>query len=143
MGRYPVSVEYVVVATDSDGVLAEIEAAIGSTEVEIERVHSGREVRQAVINTEPDLVILDMQIGSMGGIAACHDLRLEIGAGRLAPQPILMLLDREADVFLAARSDADGWLIKPLDPRRISRAVSTLIAGGSFTEGPDMSAAAS
>lgn len=135
--------QYVLLATDSDVVTAEIEAAIGSTEVEIERVHTGQEVRQAVLDSEPDLVILDMQIGNMGGIAACHDLRLEIGAGRLAPLPILMLLDREADVFLAARSDADGWLIKPLDPRRVSRAVATLIAGGSLTEGPDMSANAS
>ena len=29
-----------------------------------------------------------------------------------------MLLDRDADVFLARRSDADGWLVKPLDAFR-------------------------
>ena len=49
---------------------------------------------------EPDLVILDMQIGNMGGIAVAIDLRLEESAGRLPDVPILLLLDREADRFL-------------------------------------------
>ena len=63
----------------------------------------------------PDLAVIDLQIGNMGGMAACLDLRLEDGAGRLAHVPVLMLLDRQADVFLARRSGADGWLVKPLD----------------------------
>ena len=33
-----------------------------------------------------------------------------------------MLLDREADMFLAKRSDADGWIVKPLDSFRLRRA---------------------
>ena len=33
-----------------------------------------------------------------------------------------MLLDRRADVHLAKRSAADGWLIKPLDPLILQRA---------------------
>ena len=33
-----------------------------------------------------------------------------------------MLLDRRADVYLARRSGAEGWLIKPLDPLRLKRA---------------------
>ena len=45
--------------------------------------------------TEPDLVVLDLQIGNMGGIAVAIDLRLEEAAGRLPEVPILLLLDRE------------------------------------------------
>jgi DNA-binding NarL/FixJ family response regulator len=129
-------VQEALIATDSDKVLAEIESAIGSSETRISRVKAGRDVRGAVIELEPDIVILDLQIGSMGGIAACHDLRLEEGARRLPTQKVLLLLDRDADVFLARRSDADGWLLKPLDARRIEKAVATILAGGTVEEGP-------
>jgi DNA-binding response OmpR family regulator len=77
-------------------------------------------------------VVLDLQIGNMGGMAACLEVRLEEGAGRLGHVPVLMLLDRRADVFLARRSEADGWLVKPLDPIRLRRAVTALLGGGSY-----------
>ena len=48
--------------------------------------------------------------------------------------PTLMLLDRVADVHLAKRSAADGWLVKPIDPWDCA-AVRMIAAGGSYTEG--------
>ena len=71
----------------------------------------------------------------MGGMAACMALRLEAGAGRLPDVSVLMLLDRQADLFLAQRSDADGWLVKPLDAFRLRRATTALLEGGEFKEG--------
>jgi DNA-binding response OmpR family regulator len=82
----------------------------------------------------PDLVVLDLQIGNMGGMATSLDLRLEEGAGRLPHVPILMLLDRRPDVFLARRSEADGWLVKPLDPIRLRRAITALLEGGRYED---------
>lgn len=125
-------------ATDSDEVLIEIDAALGSADTQVHRIRTGREVREAVIELDPDLVILDLQIGSMGGIAACLDIRLEEGAGRLELQSVLLLLDREADVFMARRSGADGWLIKPLGARRINAAANAVIDGEFFAEGPEL-----
>ena len=43
-----------------------------------------------------------------------------------------MLLDRRPDVFLARRSGAEGWLVKPLDPLRLRRAARALLAGGTY-----------
>ena len=83
----------------------------------------------------PDLVVLDLQIGTMGGMAVTMDLRLEESGGRLPHVPVLMLLDRTADVFLARRAGAEGWLIKPLDSLRLRRAASTLLSGGNVHEG--------
>ncbi len=45
-----------------------------------------------------------------------------------------MLLDRRADVFLARRSEAEGWIVKPLDPLRLGRAISTMLAGGTYED---------
>ena len=67
-----------------------------------------------------------MQIGNMGGVAVALDIRLEQGEGRMPETQILLLLDREADKFLATRSDVDGVLVKPVDAGRLRRAVKNL-----------------
>lgn len=80
----------------------------------------------------PDLVVSDLQVGSMGGMAICLELRLEASGARLGDVPVLLLLDRRADVFIARRAEAEGWVIKPLDPIRLSRAVAALLAGDEY-----------
>jgi DNA-binding NarL/FixJ family response regulator len=119
----------VVVASDAPSVRAEIGAVIGEPGTELVGVASGAEVAPAVAEHHPDLVVVDLQMGSMGGMAVCLELRLEESYGNLPAVPVLMLLDRRADVFLARRSGAEGWLVKPLDPIRIRRAATALLAG--------------
>jgi len=53
--------------------------------------------------------------------------------------PILLLLDREADRFLARRSTADAMLVKPIDPGTLRRTVKRLLAAEE--PAPDVSAA--
>ncbi len=89
----------------------------------------------AVQEVDPDLVVLDLQIGNMGGVATALALRNEESAGRIDAQTVLMLLDRTADVFLARRAEADGWLVKPLDALRVRRAAHEVLEGGTYTEG--------
>ncbi len=117
----------VLLATDADWVVEEVAAALAAPEVTFRVVRSGHDVRPAVEASTPDLVILDFQIGNMGGMATCLDLRLESGMGRLPRVPVLMLADREADVFLARRSEADAWLIKPLNPLLLRRTAQELL----------------
>jgi DNA-binding response OmpR family regulator len=131
----------VLIATDADWVHDEVEAALADDTTRVLRVRAGRDVRQAVVELSPDLVILDLQIGSMGGIAACLDLRHEEGAGRLDHVPVMVLLDREADVHLVRRSGAEGWLIKPLDAFRLRRAATALLEGGTWVEEPRFASA--
>ena len=71
----------------------------------------------------------------MGGMAACMAIRHEEGADRIPITAVLMLLDRAADVFLARRADADGWLIKPLDAFRLRRAATALLDGEGSSRG--------
>ncbi|MBI2708158.1 MAG: response regulator transcription factor [Actinobacteria bacterium] len=125
----------ILLATDADWIADEVEAALGEMDTSIRRVRRGEHVLPAVHDVEPDLVILDLQIGNMGGMATCMTLRLEEGAGRLPHLPVIMLLDRSADLFLAQRSDADGWLVKPIDSIRLRRAADAVLAGGRWTEG--------
>ena len=128
------AVERILVATDSDSLFADVDAALGSSQTTVVRVRTGREVRAAVLAEDPDVVFLDLQIGTMGGIAACLDLRLEESAERVAPQKIVLLLDREADLFLARRAGADGWLVKPVDAGRLRRGAAPVESGDTWRE---------
>ncbi len=122
------------IATDTDAVADEVDAAVADDRTTVIRVRTGAEVADAVRAHEPDLVVLDLQIGSMGGMAVAKYLRGEADMGRLPDTSILMLLDRDADIFLARRSDADGWVVKPLDSFRLRRATRALLAGDMYTE---------
>ena len=127
----------ILLATDADWIYDEVEAALSDGDVRVARVRKGLDVLAAIAEVEPELVILDLQIGNMGGMAACMAIRHEEGMGRIPITAVLMLLDRAADTFLAHRSDADGWLIKPLDSLRLRRAATTLIDGASYFDGVD------
>ena len=125
----------VLLATDADRIHEEVDAAVAGDDIEVIRVNRGVDVLPTVRSARPDLVILDLQIGNMGGMAACMDLRLDESVGKLALPPILMLLDRDVDAFLAHRSEADGWLVKPLDAFRLRRSATALLGGETYREG--------
>ena len=125
----------VLLASDADWLIEEVRAALSDPGTTVNVVRAGADVRALVSSQIPDLVILDLQIGNMGGMATCMDLRLEIDAERLSPVPILMLLDREADVYLAQQAGAQGWLVKPLDSFRLKMAAVALLAGEDMREG--------
>ncbi len=118
----------VLIAADAEWVRNQIRAAFvapGQTVIEVTR---GQDVKKAVGDESPDLVILDSQIANMGGLAVAIELRLEESAGRLDRSTILLLLDREADKFLAKRVDADATLVKPLDAGTLRRTAKRLSA---------------
>ena len=122
----------ILVASDAASVRAEVIAVIGEPDAEVVEIHTGFDVAAAVDERQPGLLVVDLQMGNMGGMAVCLELRLEESYRNLPHVPILMLLDRRADVFLARRSGAEGWLVKPLDPLRIRRAAKALLDGGTY-----------
>lgn len=126
----------VLLATDADRIHEEVDAAVGGDDIEVIRVNRGVDVLPTVHDASPDLVVLDLQIGNMGGMAACMDIRLDESVGKLGHVPVLMLLDRDADIFLAERCDADGWVVKPLDPMRLRQAATAVLGGGTWAELP-------
>ena len=126
---------HILIATDADWIVDDLTAALGSDDTSFTICRDGRVVAGEVALKAPDLAIFDLQIGSMGGMAVTMSLRLDESAGVLPRVRVLMLLDRSADLHLARRCGADGWLIKPLDPLRLRRAADALLAGGRYTEG--------
>lgn len=126
---------HILIATDAQWVLDEVTAALDSPSTSFTVITNGRDVASAVRRQTPDIAILDMQVGTMGGMAITMDLRLDQSSGALPKVPVLMLLDRAADIHMARRSGADGWTIKPLDALRLRKAVREIASGGCYAEG--------
>ena len=130
--RYPRQVPDLLIATDSSFAYDEVRAAVEEPGMTLRWARSGRAVVAALQDQPADLVVADLQIGSMGGYAVAMDVALEAGAGRLAPTPVILLLDRRADVFYAKRVGVAGWLLKPLDPLRTRAGVQAVLDGGTY-----------
>ncbi|MBM3670640.1 MAG: response regulator [Actinobacteria bacterium] len=117
----------ILVASDGPWVRDQVKSAFVAPGQDVIEATRGQDVRDLVKAREPDLVILDLQIGNMGGIAVAIDLHLEASADRLSHVPILLLLDREADRFLAKRASADAELVKPVDASTLRRAAKRIL----------------
>ena len=118
----------ILVAADGAWIRNQVRTALAGSGQDVIEVDRGQDVRDVVAERHPDLVICDLQIGNMGGIAVAIDLRLEASAGRVPEVPILLLLDREHDRFLAKRADADAELVKPIDAGTLRRTVRRVLA---------------
>ncbi len=128
---------HVLVATDAQWVVDEIVAALSGPQTSFTVCRNGRDVTGVVLARTPDIAILDLQSGSMGGVAVAMNLRHDESSGAMPHVPILMLLDRDADVFIARRSGADAWIVKPLDAVSINNGVATVLASVASAAEPD------
>jgi DNA-binding response OmpR family regulator len=97
---------------DSVWVRNDVAASLPSAEWSIHHADP-RVVVEAAANHPPDVVVIDLQVGSMGGMAVVRRLRAAMAMGEIAPTRLILLLDRSADQFLAARAGADEALLKP------------------------------
>ena len=94
-------------------VVNDVRAALAEERFEILEVADPRIAAEEWYEEEPDIVVVDLQIRSMGGFAVTRSLRETAGAVLEDPPPTILLLDRAADTFLAGRAGADAWLLKP------------------------------
>ena len=86
----------------------------------------GSEVAQAVAEHQPDVVLMDIRMPEMDGLAATELLR-----GQDDAPEVIVLTTFEADdyVLRALRAGASGFLLKDTPPAEIVRAVRTVAAG--------------
>jgi CheY-like chemotaxis protein len=132
--RYALDVSTVLIASDLASLRRELRNTLEGPGLDVEEAATGPEVLERVREGGVDLVMVDLQMGSMGAMAVCLDLRAEESYGGAEPVSVLMLLDRRPDVFLARRSGAEGFLVKPLDPQRVRAAVRALLRGESYED---------
>ena len=86
----------------------------------------GSEVAHAVAEHEPDVVLMDIRMPGMDGLAATELLRARDDAPEVI---VLTTFDADDDVLRALRAGASGFLLKDTPPAEIVRAVRAVAAG--------------
>src|SRR5262249_11637839 len=86
----------------------------------------GSEVIDAVTAAQPDIVLMDIRMPTMDGLAATELLRAHDH-----PPEVIVLTTFEADdyVLRALRAGASGFLLKDTPPSDLVRAVRAIAAG--------------
>lgn len=129
----------IIVVADEAWVANDVRAALAERRFTITEVHDPRSAVDACREHEADALVVDLQVGSMGGMAVARAVRDAVGSGSLPPTAVLLLLDRRADTFLARRAGADGWIQKPFGSFELRDAIDALItapdADGSTASG--------
>jgi DNA-binding NarL/FixJ family response regulator len=92
-------------------------------------VDDGRGVLAAVDSHHPDVVLMDIRMPELDGIAATRLLR-----GQPRPPAVLVLTTFHADelVLSALRAGAAGFLLKDTPPEELVRAIEAVHAGDSI-----------
>lgn len=85
---------------------------------EVEDARTGEEALEKVREYRPDLVLLDINMPGMGGLAACKALRAGTNIGII----MLTVRDSEADKVQALDAGADDFVTKPFStPELLAR----------------------
>jgi len=87
-----------------------------------------RTAQETVVAESPEVVIIDLQVGSMGGMAIARDLHQKAALNNEEAVPVVLLLDRAADSFLAKRAGVAAWVTKPFTSHQIRTAVEHALA---------------
>jgi DNA-binding NarL/FixJ family response regulator len=91
----------------------------------------GEEALRRVAELGPEVVLMDLRMPVLDGVAATRRLRVEHPEVRVIA---LTTFDDDEDVFAALRAGAVGYLLKDVSSARLVDAVLTAAAGGSVLE---------
>ncbi len=90
------------------------EAADGETALALARAHM------------PELILLDLQMAGMDGLATLRALHEAEVSGRVV---MLTVSDSDEDVIAALRDGADGYLLKDMEPEEMLERIRAAAAG--------------
>jgi two-component system response regulator DevR len=82
-------------------------------------------------NLKPDVVLLDIRLGSQSGFEVCA------GLAKLDPAPRVLVLTSFADddvIFQAIRAGVDGYVLKDIDSAALVKSIETVAAGQSMLD---------
>jgi DNA-binding response OmpR family regulator len=89
----------------------------------VEAASNGREALEAIRETPPALVVLDIMLPEMDGFEVCRRLRAE------SDVPVIMLTARDEDIdkIVGLELGADDYLTKPFNPRELVARVKAIL----------------
>jgi two-component system, NarL family, nitrate/nitrite response regulator NarL len=89
---------------------------------------------RVLLREEPDLVIMDLRMKPLSGLAMLEQIRKE---GYLTPAVVLTMSDSEVDLANAIRAGVRGYLLKDMAPEDVVDAIRR-VATGELVVAPTM-----
>lgn len=86
-------------------------------------VADGKGLRAAMVNSHPDLVILDLMLPGEDGLSLCRELRAK------SELPVIMLTARgdQTDRIVGLEIGADDYVAKPFSPRELLARIKSVL----------------
>ena len=101
--------ERVLIVDDEPQIRRVMKTALASNGYEAYEARTGEEALESLRANNPDLILLDMNMPGMGGMAACREIR----AVCEVPIIVLSVRDSEQDKIAALDAGADDYMTKP------------------------------
>ena len=114
----------VMVVTDASWIENDVRASLTDPGTLINREADPRLAVAAAGKYDVNVAVIDLQVGSKGGMAVVRALRAAVESGDIDPVRTVLLLDRSADQFLAHRAGADAALVKPFTAQDLRAAIA-------------------
>lgn len=95
---------------------------------------SASEALDKVRELHPDVVLMDVRMPGMDGVAATRELAAETGSDHLVKVLIMTTFDDEDVVVEALQAGASGYLLKHASPTEIADAVRRVAAGDTWLD---------
>ncbi len=103
-----------------------LEGLLEKRGIQVEAVATGQEGLERASADDPDVVLLDMRMPDMNGIAVLRQIR---DRGLEMPVVILTTSDDEQDLVEALRNGSQGYLLKDMEPDELVSALRNIVAG--------------
>jgi two-component system OmpR family response regulator len=107
--------DHVLVVDDDAELRGLLSEYLGRNGFRVSAARDGREMRQVLETSSPDIVVLDVMLPGEDGLTLCRDLRARSNL------PVVMLTARgdEVDRIIGIEMGADDYLAKPFNPREL------------------------
>ena len=115
----------VLVVTDQEAVRDELRFGFPD-DIEISFAVDSRAALRLLPQLRPSVVVVDLQTGSAGGYGLARDMAAD---ARWAGVPVIMLLEREQDGWLARQAGARAAITKPVVAGRVNEDIRALVGG--------------
>jgi DNA-binding response OmpR family regulator len=117
-------------------------ALVGEADVAVLEVRTPQRALQQLDDVGGfDLVLADADTAPMGGFALAREVKARDKMGRDVP-PVILLIARDQDRYLAKWSEADAYMRKPVDPFDLHAVVTAVVAGEDVPDLPGVGATA-
>ncbi len=91
---------------------------------EVLTAYDGKEALRVARRDQPDIIVLDLMLPEIDGLAVCRTLRQE---GNLTPIIMLTARVEEADKLVGLELGADDYVTKPFSPRELVARVRAVL----------------